>query len=151
MNGSRFQGDPAIHITQDGATMRFIGGQPVMDQGFENAALISLFTKPGYWGNTLCKKQSEKIGSEFEDQCNKPIQSITSLNDISDADTQALKWFEDNNIANNISIEVTNPKTDKLNVSIKIGTTELLMSKNASAWKAQANCPVHDKFPEDII
>ena len=58
---NRFQGDVAVSITEDGAKMKFINGQPVMDQGLENAVLISLFTKKGYFENrgrqgskTLC-------------------------------------------------------------------------------------------------
>ena len=39
-----YSGDPRIVLTADGADFDYIGGQPVMDQGVENLALISLLT-----------------------------------------------------------------------------------------------------------
>ena len=94
---SRFQGDPAIEITPDGACMTFKGGQPIMDQGFHNAALISLFTKPDWWGNSLEKQNNKKIGSNFER--NRVIQDVDSVNEVSDDAKQALKWMLDSEIA----------------------------------------------------
>ena len=41
-----FSGDPKIILTPYGANLDYEGGQPVMDQGMENQALLSLFTAP---------------------------------------------------------------------------------------------------------
>jgi len=120
-----------------------------MDQGFENAAIISLFTRSGYWGNSLFKKQSQKIGSEYEAKCNKPIQSLITINDITDAAEQALKWFKDEKIMKSILIEVTNPKSDHINTSIILGASKLSITKNGTNWTAQISNPAHAKFPED--
>jgi len=148
---NRFQGDPAVNITEDGAEMKFIGGQPVVDQGFENAALISLFTKKGWWGNTLFQKQSEKIGSDYEIQSSKPIVAISSINDINDAADKSLQWMKDLKIADEILIDIVNPNANNIKVNIKIippGRTpeELLLFKNGLNWKAQAVNPAHERF-----
>ncbi len=149
MINNRFQGDPAIKITDSGATMKFIGGQPIMDAGLENAAIISLFTKPGWWGNTLIADENQKIGSEFEQI--RTIIDVQTINDYNDAATLALKWMRDSGIASKIDIEVTNPSNDIINTSIIIrppgsDLTELLFIKNGLNWLSQAQNPAHERF-----
>src|SRR4030042_6353573 len=90
---NRFQGDPAVKITPDGAKMKFIGGQPVMDQGLHNTVQISLFTKKGWWGNILFTQDSKKIGSDFEIQLNQPIVELKTINDDINAANKALEWM----------------------------------------------------------
>ena len=146
---NRFQGDPAIEITPDGACMTFKGGQPIMDQGFHNAVLISLFTKPGYWGNSLETKESKKIGSNFER--NRVIQDINSVNEVSDDAKQALKWMLDNGIAETITVDVTNPKLNNIFTKIKIkplGKTpeEFLLTQNGLNWISQAVNPASERL-----
>ena len=46
-----FDGDPKLILTQNGATLQYLGGQPVLDRGVENQATIALFTAPGWCGN----------------------------------------------------------------------------------------------------
>ena len=62
-----YQGDPKIILTENGATLKFVGGQPVMDRGLENFALISLLTKTGWAGNFFIRAEADKIGSDFEE------------------------------------------------------------------------------------
>lgn len=148
---NRTQGDPAVQITENGAKMKFIGGQPVMDQGFENAALISLFTRRGYWGNVFFNKQSEKIGSDYELQSMQPIVELKSINDITDATEKALSWMHDVKIANEIIVDVVNPNANNIKMSAKIKSpgrdaVELLTFKNGANWTAQAVNPAHERF-----
>lgn len=146
----RFQGDPAIKITNSGATMKFTGGQPNMDQGLENAAQISLFTKKGYWGNALTDDENEKIGSEFEQI--RTVIDIETINDYTDAARLALQWFKDTGLASNIDITVLNPRLDIISTSILIhppgsgSLTELLFIKNGLNWLQQAANPAHERF-----
>jgi len=150
---NRYQGDPAITITQDGAKMYFIGGQPVMDQGLQNPVLISLFTKPGWWGNKFFTEDSKKIGSDYEDTCNEPIVALSSINNITDATDKALKWLKDIKLAKDINISVTNPRTNQISVAILItppsdDISKLLFLKNGMSWVMQALDPAYKKFPE---
>jgi len=147
-NYNRFAGDPCIQVTQDGATMLFIGGQPVLDQGFENAVNISLFTRPNWFGNVFFKKNSEKIGSDYQDECEKTIVNITSINNITDAAERALKWMKDNGLADKINVTVANPKTDYIKTNIEIsppnsGNQNFLFTKNGANWIGQAQNPAH--------
>lgn len=146
---NRFQGDPAVDITPDGACMTFRGGQPVMDGGFHNAVLISLFTKPGWWGNSLETEESKKIGSNYER--NRVIQDIQTINDIVDDAKQALKWMIDKNIAEKIEIEAVNTKLNNLDIKILIkplGSTiqEFLLTENGLSWINQALNPASERL-----
>lgn len=146
---NRFQGDPAIKITEQGATMKFIGGQPIMDQGLENAVIISLFTKRGYWGNALEQDENKKIGSDFERQ--RTIVDIQTINDVRDDVNVALQWMKDVNLVSKIEVDVTNPYTDQIWVNIKLyppgqDVQELLFFKNGVNWISQAKYPAHERF-----
>lgn len=155
MQNNRFQGDPMLAITPDGATMKFIGGQPVMDGGFSNAVIISLHTRKNWWGNILFETESEKIGSDFEKTCLEPIISLSSINNVTDAADKALKWMKDNSIASEIDINVTNPRTDNIITEIKItppgqDSTEFLFTQNGINWLGQANNPDYSRVLNNV-
>lgn len=144
-----FQGDPRIFITANGANMDFRGGQPVMDQGLENAAIISLFTKSGWVGNALFRDPAQHIGSDYEEAAKATI-TLTSLNDISDAAEKALQWMVDGGLASEIIVDVTNPSSSIIDTTILIkpvgaDASELLVSKNGLNWVAQIKDPAHLK------
>ena len=148
---NRFQGDPAVSITEDGAKMKFINGQPVMDQGLHNAVLISLFTKKGYWGNSLITEESKKIGSDVEKTALEPIISIQSINNMEDAIDKALAWMVETKLSQEIEITVTNPSSNNLRASIKItppgrDSQTLLFLKNGINWIGQAHNPASGRL-----
>ena len=148
---SRFQGDPAVQITQDGADMKFIGGQPVMDQGFENAAQISLFTDQGWWGNVLQRDESKKIGSDFPAVQREPITDIRTINDYTDAAERAFKWMRDTGVARKITVTVTNPRVNYVITRVEItppggDDEQLLFIKNGINWISQAQNPAHGRL-----
>jgi len=149
MTFNRFQGDPAIKITESGASMKFIGGQPVMDQGLENAVTISLFTKPGWWGNALIRDDNKKIGADFERV--RVTVDLQTINDYADAARQALKWMKDSNLASRVEVTVTNPRTDWIKTQIDIyppgqDLQSLLFLKNGLNWISQAVNPAHKRY-----
>jgi len=146
---NRFYGDPKIKVTDSGASMTFKGGQPVMDQGLENAVIISLFTKPGFWGNDLIREQSQKIGSKYERQ--RTIIDVQTINDVRDDAKNALKWMRDKNVASKIDIAATNPYNDQIQTAIKIylpgqDAQELLFFKNGINWINQALNPAYERI-----
>ena len=141
-----FEGDPKLTLDENGSELKFVGGQPVMDRGLENLALISLFTKPGWVGNDLFSDPEQKIGSNFEESANQPI-NVNALNDIRDA---ALKALTDP-IFGNITVNVTNPNGYKIDVQIIIeppgkDIQELLISKNGINWQSQAIDPAYRRL-----
>lgn len=146
------QGDPAVKITPNGARMQFISGQPIMDQGFENAVQISLFTRKGWHGNAFLKKPSQKIGSDYELRCQEPI-NVDSINNIEDAAKNALQWLDDNRITKAVEIIVTNPKADMIKTAIKFqpnvnDITEMKFLSHAQNWEYQTTNPAHERFTE---
>lgn len=142
---NRFQGDPRIFITPSGAKLIFTGGNPVMDAGLENLAIISLFTAPGWWGNTLFNDPDKKIGSDFEDTAMGAI-TLSKLNDIRQAAEKALV----NPAFGTITVDVTNPVSNRIDVRILIqppgrDVQELRLSRHGGNWQAQALDPAHLK------
>lgn len=140
-----FEGDPRIFIDKNGSKFIFKSGQPVMDAGLENAAIISLFTKPGWWGNIFFTNIYEKIGSDFEEKVQGTINRFY-FSRVEDAAIRALEWMKTENIAERIEVNVSNPESNKTNVLIIIyppgrTATELLLIKNGTNWIFQTNNP----------
>jgi hypothetical protein len=138
-----YQGDPRLFLTADGARLQFTGGQPVLDRGLENLALISLFTRPGWCGNDLFDDPNQRIGSDFEEATNQPI-TLAALNDIRDAAEKAM----DNPAFGRVTVDVQNPHSYRLNIVIRVEPPGqdiklLLITKNGLNWTAQALDPAY--------
>jgi phage gp46-like protein len=138
-----FSGDPYLTLGKNGSRLTFKGGQPVMDQGLENMVLISLFTKQGWPGNVFFTDPNEKIGSDFIESTRQPI-TLSALVDIEQAAIRAL----DNPVFGKITVTVTNPTSDRLNIKISIeppgqDSSTILLTRNGLNWQAQALNPAH--------
>jgi phage gp46-like protein len=128
----RYQGDPKLHLDREGADFRYESGQPVMDQGVHNAAIISLFTDEGWAGNVFLSPES-RIGSDFNRLCKGTI-TLSRLADIENAAVRALR----SKLFPQVSATVRNPDGDHLDVNIKIGPGgELNLNREGSLWRAQ--------------
>ena len=143
---NNFEGDPVLILTNDGSTLKFVGGQPVMDRGLENLVLISLFTSLGWAGNTLFTEQNLKIGSNFLTAANQPI-TLQSLNDIRDAAEKALN----DPILGKVKVVVTNTNSYQIDVNIIIeplgeDIQKLLVSKNGINWQSQIIDPANRRI-----
>jgi hypothetical protein len=138
---SYFEGDPRLFLSKDGSFIQFEGGQPVMDQGLENQAMISLFTRRGWCGNVLLREASQQIGSDFEAAHDQPI-TMNTLNQIRDAAEKALKY----NAFGNIEINVTNPQSNIIRTEILIqppgmDIKKLILERHGMGWVAQLSDP----------
>ena len=132
-----YSGDPRLFLSENGSRLIFRGGQPVMDRGLENLALISLFTGRGWVGNVLFSDIDQQIGSDFEEAAKQPI-TLTMLNDVAQAAERAL----DNPAFGNVIVTVENPSSNRLNVTILIeppgqDSRTLILSRNGDNWIAQ--------------
>lgn len=135
-----FSGDPKLFLTPDGMTLRFTGGVPFMDQGFENFTTISLFTAPNYWGNTL-KKGGLKYGSSFFDRTSVKKEPITLANLAAwgKAAEKDLKY----NPFGKVTVTITNPQSNKIKLVARLepptgDTIELSFLRNGQNWINQA-------------
>jgi len=130
----KFIGDPQITMTPDGADIDFVDGQPKMDKGLANKALISLFTRNGWWGKSL----GGNIGSDFEAQAHGPI-TLRTLETTRKEAERALKFpsFGD------VRAEVKNISGQRLDMSVTISPPSgtpmaLALSKYGSLWEQQS-------------
>jgi len=147
---NQFGGEPRVFITENGATIVLIGGQPIMDAGLENAVLISLFTKPKWYGNTFFPNSNQKIGSEYENVSNQSI-TIANLNDRRQTAENALSWMTKTNLASQIVVDVTNSTSFKVDTNILIKPPsrelqELILTKNGNNWIFQTLTPANRRI-----
>lgn len=132
----RYSGDPRIVLGPEGADLDYRGGQPVMDQGLENQALLSLFTTPGWVGNTLLPVE-RRVGSDFEETAAQAI-TLQGLADVANAAERALKspFFPE------LAVAVTNPVGNRLAVAVTLGPGRTLgLTRVGLAWQAQRENP----------
>jgi phage gp46-like protein len=146
----RFQGDPKMILDEYGADLVFKGGQPVMDQGLENAALISLHTREGWFGNIFARSPAEKIGSKYEVTLEQPI-TLGALTAAQNAAQNALQWFLDKKIASSVEAACSNPQGATVRTVIVVSppyreATVLLQTKNGSNWINQKLDPANARL-----
>lgn len=137
-----YEGDPKIIVTQNGITLRYIGGQPVMDQGLENQVVIQLITEENWTGNIFLP-QRRRIGSAVRRIARGAI-TLMKLNDIRQAVIAALR----SNAFGNIEAVVTNPESNYVKVVITIqppgeSSQEIILLKNGQNWINQASNPAY--------
>lgn len=135
---NRFQGDPKVYMTKDGADLNFIGGQPEMDAGFENQVLISLFSGSYWWGNDLIDDVNQQISSDFEEKAKGPI----TLKKLAQIEQDAKRNIEYSAFGD-VEVTVTNPQSNRLDMQVLItppgkDVQELRLTKNAQNWQNQA-------------
>jgi hypothetical protein len=140
-----FSGDPYITIGPDGSTLTYKGGQPVMDQGLENQAIIALFTKEGWAGNVLFRDANQQIGSDYVEAALQPI-TLQSLIDVEQAAVRAL----DSPAFGRVTAEAINPSSDRIQVEITIeppgqDSQTIILTRNGVNWQAQAINPAHER------
>jgi phage gp46-like protein len=119
-------------MIENGAEFGYQSGQPVMDQGVHNAAIISLFTDEGWAGNVFLPPES-RIGSDFVKLC-RGTMTLSRLNDIEDAAVRALR----SKLFPRVSAEARNPSGGRLYVEIKTGPGGALnLNREGPLWRAQ--------------
>jgi hypothetical protein len=112
--------------------LKYISGQPIVDQGVYNAAIISLFTDAGWDGNVFLPPPS-RIGSDFVKLCKGTI-TLAKLADIENSAVRALtsKLFP------RVEAEARAPTPDGLSVNIKISPGgSLNVNREGALWIAQ--------------
>lgn len=149
-----FEGDPRVFMGENGSFLSWVGGQPVMDSGLENAVFISLFTtleprrsRLGWAGNYLYPNTDYHIGSRYIESTRQPI-TLSALNDIRQAGLDALAWMRTKQLVSDIQIDVTNPQGDQLRTEILIRPPDLpiqklLLIKNGINWIYQIEDPAN--------
>lgn len=129
----RYSGDPALFLTPAGATLKYEAGQPVMDQGLGNSALLALFVDEDWCGNIFLP-ESARLGSTYERDAKGTI-TLGKLTDIEDSAARALAHAG----FAKVSPEARNPDADALAVDIALGQGQALaLTRSGALWQAQA-------------
>ena len=146
----RYQGDPRLITGDNGVTISIKGGQPVMDQGLENYALIQLLTEKGWWGNTLFANKYERIGSDFTKTAHE-ASTIAALVKIQSAGKVALKDMVETKVAKETTVTARNPEGSRAIVSVVIeppgkDLLTLTATKHGANWIAQKENPAYERI-----
>jgi hypothetical protein len=133
-----FDGDPLITIGADGAEMEFKGGQPVMDQGFDNHVNFSLLTYSGHWSEDLETLEERKYKGLFLESAKKPVtrQSLIDTDRAAELDVEGDEF-------GTVLAETTNPTSDSLRLEMTFtpptgDLQKLLLERTGQNWVSLA-------------
>ena len=148
MKYSVYSGDPKIIIDENGADLVFKGGNPVMDRGIENAAIISLFTDPEWCGNGVLDEE-QRIGSNFETTTKQAI-TRSALVDMARAAESDLSWMMEAQLAADVSAVVSAPKSNRIDATVTIVPPSrngviMLQLRHGINWVFQAIDPAYER------
>ena len=143
---NNYEGDPKMIITSEGADFVYNDGQPIMDQGLENNALMSLFTAPGWAGNLFLQPDSQ-VGSDFESMATGSI-TLSKLAQIKNSADLALS--DSQQVVDSGVVTVENSQGNKIDVALHLSPVSdevsvLLSSEAGLNWQAQALNPAYKK------
>jgi len=142
------QGDLKIFLTSEGASLKFVGGEPVYDSGLENQVIISLFSDE-WFANIYFQKPSQNLDSKFEEAHKKPI-TVSALLDIENAARKDLSPMIKDGTASKIEVKTINTENNGIQTGIVIEPPgsdlfTLITTKHGLNWIAQANNPAYLK------
>jgi len=134
-----FYGDIKLKISpySDGG-INYSDGQPEMVGGFHSAVTISLGTKKGWWGNKLFQKETQKIGSKY-DEMQGDIVNNSYLRRKEAESVDALSWMIKIGVAKKIESEIVNPSADRIENNIKITKPSGIIEIYQINWDNQIN------------
>lgn len=115
-----FEGDIKLFNDPDYKGIKFINGQPVMTGGIDNAVLISLGTKKGWWGNYVIKDLNTKVGSDYEDEVSNGVINMNKIAKVRTKAIKALSWMIDEGLAKKVDSEPSNPYADRIDNTIMV-------------------------------
>ena len=112
-------GEPKLIPTPDGARLDFSGGQPLMEQGLENAVYLSLFVGD-WWGNATVPER-DRQASRVQQVADRATLSNRSRLDIEAAANEALGWMVNDGIAESVrtTAVLVGVQTAELTVTIE--------------------------------
>lgn len=146
----RFQGDPYVYMTSNGLAMKFVDGQPIMDQGFENSVLLSILLTEDWPLNPLLPAEAQLIRSKFLTAVKSAITSDT-LNNARTGLNNDLAFLVSKGYASRIQVDVTNPTgyitEAKIFIYLPNGDAVEIMARNNGANVfLQATYPANERI-----
>ena len=131
-----FQGDLKLYLDQDGADVNITGGQPEMDPGWNNTAVLGLFAED--WIGNVFMTDAQELESDYV----KTAQGTLTLSVLDDIEKSAIRSLQAPAFGT-ISVEVTNPRSVEIQTRIIVNPPngdpeEFLTTRNGLTWIAQS-------------
>lgn len=98
-----YEGDPKLFPYGDACDLEVVNGQPIMDDGLENAVFLSIFTTAQWWGNSVADTDEERYLSRFNELQRRTLTDATLL-DAEEYARAALAWLVTARIAASVSV-----------------------------------------------
>ena len=141
-----YSGDPRLILTVNGSKILYRAGQPLMDQGIENQAFLSLLVPPGWVGNSLVVDVEERLESDFLQTAKGPI----NLKKLSQVEQSAVRALDDP-IFGEVTATATNPTSASIVVDILIkppgsDAFTLRLESNGQNWVFQKLNPANERI-----
>lgn len=131
------EGDPKLYDAGDSTDLSIVNGQPVMDEGLENAVYLSLFTGPLWWGDAV-SETSEQYGSLLESVLTRTLTNQTRL-DAEQYARDALAWLVSEGVAKAVTVTGTIPAVGLLGLTIAIEQPDQTITiKYQINWRTMA-------------
>jgi phage gp46-like protein len=137
---SMYDGDVKVVQTLDGGAITFRSGQPDMEGGLSTAVYLSLWTEPGWWGNSLATTPEEKIGEEdsLEELESEPLTNKVRQ-DYEERARKRLAWMVSSGVAKTVTVAAAILSSIALGLTVTIeepdGSTGTLRYK--VNWQGQ--------------
>ena len=143
-----YEGDPRIVLSENGSSLVFKNGQPVMDGGLENAIILSLFCEP-WLANQFFRDTNQQLGSLFIEAIKKPI-TLQNLQDARKAALTDLEWMLNVGLAREVEVFVVNTTGSQWYVKIIIyppsdNPQTFVASNNGANWVVQTINPASER------
>jgi phage gp46-like protein len=135
-NDQKYEGDVKLSISPEDGGIQYLNGNPVMTGGIDNAVLISLYTNPNWWGNLTRTKESEKLGSEYE-EATKGVITAGKLERIQDKARFDLQWMINEGISEDNQAVSSNPEADRIETAITVTRPALGAETHEVNWDRQ--------------
>lgn len=128
-----YGGDPLIIDIGEGGTLSWDGGQPRMSSGLENAAYLSLFVEPDWWGNDIDAANPGAIGStNFLPLITRATLTPGLLVDMKKAAEADLAWMTEQGVAESVDVVVTMPAVGM--AALEVTITEPSGTVTTTRW-----------------
>jgi phage gp46-like protein len=103
-----FSGDALMTDSADGGDITILGGQPIMDQGLRNAAYISHFTAPNWWGWSSDPANPEVVDNgNLLAMAERVNLTPAVLLDAEAAAKKDLAWMVSDGVAKSVEVEAS--------------------------------------------
>jgi phage gp46-like protein len=98
-----YEGDPKLFPCGDACDLEIVNGQPIMDDGLENAVFLSIFTTAQWWGNSVALDDAERYLSRFNELQRRTLTEAALL-DAEEYAKAALAWLVAGRIAASVTV-----------------------------------------------